>query len=192
MPAEGNETGFETVQVRSGDALLEGVGLPLSDTSEVLANRPTNQAIDAVIWAAISMHAQIERMFEAYGEALGVSRPQAMILTILNAQAAETGLAVNNVAAMMQVNGSFVTQQSRLLEQRGLTRRLRCSTDARVVLLALSDHGREQMSVMDARCKPARDAAFKGSDDGQFERLRAQLVSVEQRLRAASHIVPLE
>jgi hypothetical protein len=61
-----------------------------------------------------------------------------------------------------------------------------------VVLLALSDYGREQMGALDIRRKPACDAAFKGSDDGQFERLQTQLAATEQRLRAASYMVPAE
>lgn len=192
MTTEGDEITSRDLHASSGHARPEDVGLDSSDESEAFADRPTDEAIDAVIWAAVSIHAQIERMFEAYGNALGVSRPQAMILAILNAQPVGAGLAVKNVAALMQVNGSFVTHQSRLLEQRGLTRRLPSSTDARMVLLVLTDHGREMMGALDSRRKPACDAAFKGSDSGQFERLREQLVAIEQRLRAASHMVPAE
>jgi MarR family transcriptional regulator, organic hydroperoxide resistance regulator len=192
MATEGDEITSHDLQASSGHARPEDAGLDSCDESEACAVRPTDEAIDAVIWATVSIHAQIERMFEAYGEALGVSRPQAMILAILSVQSGGTGLAVKNVAALMQVNGSFVTHQTRLLEQRGLTRRLPSSTDARVVLLALTDHGRERMGALDARRRPACDAAFKGSDDGQFERLRTQLVAIEQRLRVASHMVPTE
>jgi MarR family transcriptional regulator, organic hydroperoxide resistance regulator len=192
MPTEGDEITSYDLQASSGHVRPEDAGLDSSDEGEACADRPTDRAIDAVIWATVSIHAQIERMFEAYGEALGVSRPQAMILAILNAQPVGTGLAVKNVAALMQVNGSFVTHQSRLLEQRGLTRRLPSSTDARVVLLALTDLGRELMGALDARRRPACDAAFKGCDDSRFEWLRTLLVATQQRIRAASYLVPAE
>lgn len=50
-----------------------------------------------------------------------------------------SGLSVKAVAALLHVDSSFVSVQSKMLEKRGLIRRRRCMEDRRIMLLSLTD-----------------------------------------------------
>ncbi|WOH63730.1 hypothetical protein [Bradyrhizobium sp. BWA-3-5] len=72
-------------------------------------------------FSAASDHPQQVRSF--WAEALGVCGPRWMILVALADLDRGDGVPVNVVSEKLQVDPSFVTAQSRLLESRGFLRR---------------------------------------------------------------------
>jgi DNA-binding MarR family transcriptional regulator len=147
--------------------------------------------VNQFIWTAASINVHIEQIFEAYGKLLNLSRPQSMILSILNDKGAGRRMAVKDVSAIMHVDGSFVTMQSKKLEQLGLVQRAVAEHDARVVHLSLSAEGERQVASLHAHRELVRTVAFDEFGELDFQNLHAQLSSLEKRLEKASVLVEL-
>jgi DNA-binding MarR family transcriptional regulator len=79
------------------------------------------------------------RIAELLGKRIGVSGPQWMILMAIEELSDGSGLSVKAVAALLHVDSSFVSVQSKMLEQRDLIQRSRCMEDRRIMLLSLTD-----------------------------------------------------
>lgn len=61
-----------------------------------------------------------------------------MILMAIEELSEGSGLSVKAVAAILHADSSFVSVQSKVLENRGLMRRSRCIEDRRIMLLSLT------------------------------------------------------
>jgi DNA-binding MarR family transcriptional regulator len=93
-----------------------------------------------------SINSHLERVRQFWGKALGVSGPQWMILIAISDLDKDDGVPINVVSKLLHVDPSFVTTQSKLLEQKELLRRAPSPADARVVRLSLTDKTRKQPS----------------------------------------------
>jgi DNA-binding MarR family transcriptional regulator len=87
-------------------------------------------------------------MHEIWAKTLGIAGPQWMILVALaEFDQEEGGVPINALSERLQVNASFVTVQSRVLEKKGYLRREVSSLpDAGIVLLSLTDKAREALA----------------------------------------------
>jgi MarR family transcriptional regulator, organic hydroperoxide resistance regulator len=70
-------------------------------------------------WAIASIGVHLEELNGFWGRALDISGPQWMILIILAELDQDKGIPVNAVARKLQVDSSFVTKQSKILEKIG-------------------------------------------------------------------------
>lgn len=85
-------------------------------------------------WAVASISVHIEELNGFWGKALDISGPQWMILITLAELDQDKGIPVNAVARKLQLDSSFVTTQSKILEKKGLLRRRTSDQDARIVV----------------------------------------------------------
>lgn len=92
--------------------------------------------------AAINIHLDGIRYF--WAKELGISGPQWMILMAIGDLDRGKGVPVKDVSAMLHVDPSFVTTQSKMLEKNGFLRRIPSSEDARVVLMSLVRQGQQE------------------------------------------------
>lgn len=92
-----------------------------------------------LVWDISAISVYTMRIAELLGKRIGVSGPQWMILMAIEELSAGSGLSVKAVAALLHVDSSFVSVQSKMLEKRGLIRRSRCMEDRRIMLLSLTD-----------------------------------------------------
>jgi DNA-binding MarR family transcriptional regulator len=99
-------------------------------------------------WAVASISVHLEELNGFWARALDISGPQWMILVTLAELDQDTGDPVNAVARKLQVDSSFVTTQSKILEKKGLLRRRTSEQDARVVQMSLTDKTYKQMAQL--------------------------------------------
>jgi DNA-binding MarR family transcriptional regulator len=151
-----------------------------------------DELVNQFIWTAASINVHIEQIFHAYGRMLKLSRSQLMILSILEENGAGRGMAVKDVAAVLHVDSSFVTQQSKKLEERGLIAKAASAGDARVVLLSLSRNGERQVATLRSQRDTVRKIAFEMINELDFREFYTQLRQLEKRLEKASVLLDIE
>jgi MarR family transcriptional regulator, organic hydroperoxide resistance regulator len=119
----------------------KGVGAEASRSAGSTGSNPAkNQdAARRFTWeiASISMHLEEIRYF--WAKTLGISGPQWMILMALADLDKGEGASVKAVAKLLNVDSSFVTTQSKIIEKKGLVRRRTSEDDARVVQMSLTE-----------------------------------------------------
>src|SRR5215471_5206579 len=96
-------------------------------------------AIRRLGWDISSINIYLEELSYFWAKTLGITGPQWRIISILAEIDEGKGVPVNAVSKMLQVDPSFVTTQSKLLEKNGLMFRKASREDGRVVNLSLTD-----------------------------------------------------
>lgn len=118
---------------RAGRALNVPSRSRRKDTSE------GDDVTHRLVWHISAISVYTMRIAELLGKRIGVSGPQWMILMAIEELSDGSGLSVKAVAALLHVNSSFVSVQSKMLEQRDLIQRSCCMEDRRIMLLSLTD-----------------------------------------------------
>ncbi|WP_322514874.1 MarR family winged helix-turn-helix transcriptional regulator [Rhodopseudomonas palustris] len=118
-------------------------------------------------------------------KSLGISGPQFAILTTVQRLDDGDGVSVRHVAKAIHVDSSFITTQSKLLEAKGLLRRLADEADARVVNLSLTDKAARQIAGLAAEEQSLNDFIFVDLSGEALEDVTAQLAELKIRLEKA-------
>jgi len=140
--------------------------------------------------ASIGVHLEEIRVF--WARTLGISGPQWMILTAIADLDKEDGVAVNAVSRMLHVDPSFVTTQSKLLEKKGFLRRKPSPSDARVVLMSLTDKTCKQLAGLAAQQEALAEFVFDEFSDRELTDLIGKLGALKNRLEKASLKIALD
>jgi DNA-binding MarR family transcriptional regulator len=148
-----------------------------------LAEMPKDQElITRLVWAVNSMNAYLDEIRYFWAQALGITGPQFLIVIALADLDKGEGTPLNAVANRLQVNSSFVTTQSKVLEKRGFLRRKSSASDARVVLLSLTDRTYKHLAKLAPREESLNDFIFHDMDGADFEALTKTLEDIDGRL----------
>lgn len=94
-------------------------------------------------------------------------------------------LSMGRLAEMLDVSLSNATGLIDRMEERGLIERVRVPDDRRVVLVALSPHGRQMLELSDVMRSDLLEAVLRRLDDGQLACVAQALRDVTEALRAA-------
>src|SRR6195952_112673 len=81
------------------------------------------------VWDIASINVHLDEIRHFWAKELGISGPQWMILMAIGDLDRGKGVAVKDVSAMLHVDPSFVTTQSKMLEKNGFMRRVLCTED---------------------------------------------------------------
>ncbi|MFB9267800.1 MarR family winged helix-turn-helix transcriptional regulator [Bradyrhizobium erythrophlei] len=129
-----------------------------------------------------SINCHLEEVRQIWGKTLGISGPQWMILIAISDLDKDGGVPVNVVSKLLHVDPSFVTTQSKLLEQKGLLRRASSPVDARVVQMSLTDKTRKHMASLAEQYSAIRKFVFEEFDEKELTAFTAKLVTLNNRL----------
>lgn len=99
-----------------------------------------------IVWDIVSIMDYLDEMRSRWAERIGVTGPQWKILMAIVDLDQGEGTSVGEVSAKVHAASTFVTTQTKLLEQRGYLRRMPSPSDARVVLMSLSDKARKEFA----------------------------------------------
>lgn len=99
-----------------------------------------------IVWDIVSIMDYLDEMRSRWAERIGVTGPQWKILMAIVDLDQGEGTSVGEVSAKVHAASTFVTTQTKLLEQRGYLRRVPSPSDARVVLMSLSDKARKEFA----------------------------------------------
>ena len=139
-----------------------------------------------------SINSHLERVRQIWGKALGVSGPQWMILIAVSDLDKDDGVPINVVSKLLHVDPSFVTTQSKLLEQKELLHRSPSPADARVVRLSLTDNTRKHLAGLAEQHKAFKKTVFEEFSEPELAEFTAKLSMLTNRLEKACLIVAME
>ena len=143
------------------------------------------EVIRRFTWEISSINTYLEELRQFWARTLGISGPQWMILMAISDLDKDDGVPVNVVSKLLQVDPSFVTTQSKLLETKGLLRRKPSPTDARVVRMSLTDKTQKHLVSLAEQHKAIREYVFEEFDEAELASFTAKLVNLKQRLEKA-------
>jgi DNA-binding MarR family transcriptional regulator len=132
-----------------------------------------------------SINSHLEQVRQLWGKALGVSGPQWMILIAVSDLGKDGGVPINVVSKLLHVDPSFVTTQSKLLEQKELLRRTPSPADARVVNLSLTDKTRKHLSGLAEQHQAFRKTVFEEFSEKELADFTTKLAELNNRLEKA-------
>ena len=139
-----------------------------------------------------SINSHLEQVRQFWGKALGVSGPQWMILIAVSDLDKDDGVQLNVVSKLLHVDPSFVTTQSKLLEQKELLRRAPSPADARVVRLSLTDKTRKHLASLSEQHKAFRKTVFEEFSEKELAEFTTKLATLNSRLEKACLRVALD
>ncbi|QPF82138.1 MarR family transcriptional regulator [Bradyrhizobium genosp. L] len=139
-----------------------------------------------------SINSHLERVRQLWGKALGVSGPQWMILIAVSDLDKDGGVPINVVSKLLHVDPSFVTTQSKLLEQKDLLSRSPSPDDARVVRLSLTDKTRKHLAGLAEQHNAFRKTVFEEFSEKELADFTTKLATLTNRLEKACAKVALD
>jgi DNA-binding MarR family transcriptional regulator len=138
-----------------------------------------------IIWDLVSISNHLEEMRRCWAKFFGISGPQWLILMAINDLDQGDGVSVGEVSAKVHAVATFVTKQTKLLEKQGFLKRVSSTSDARVVLMSLSDEAREEISKMSERWEALHRFMFSDFDASTWRDVKYKLELLKKRSRVA-------
>ncbi len=161
--------------------------------SEAARTSGKNQEIvRQFVWDIASINVHLDEIRHFWAKELGISGPQWMILMAIGDLDRGRGVAVKDVSAMLHVDPSFVTTQSKMLEKNGFMRRIPSTEDARVVLMSLSDKASKKIATLSSRRQVLSQFVFAGFDERALRDITDQMASLKNRLEKATLMLAVD
>jgi DNA-binding MarR family transcriptional regulator len=155
-------------------------------------NTKNQEVVRQFVWDIASINVHLDEIRHFWAKELGISGPQWMILMAIGDLDRGKGVPVKDVSAMLHVDPSFVTTQSKMLEKNGFMRRVPSSEDARVVLMSLSDKASKKIATLSSRREVLSDFVFAGFDDRALKDITEQLTALKNRLEKATLMLAVD
>jgi DNA-binding MarR family transcriptional regulator len=159
-------------------------------TSEPAAQRPLSAHRDyglshQIIWDFVSISNNLEEIRRAWAKLFGISGSQWLILMAINDLDQGGGVSVGEVSHKIHAVSTFVTTQTKILERMGLLNRVPSTTDARVVLMSLSDSARVRLAKLSVRWEAMHSFVFRDFDAEAMRDVKGKLEMLKKRTKAA-------
>ena len=142
-----------------------------------------------MVWDISAISVYTMRIAELLGKRIGVSGPQWMILIAIEELSEGSGLSVKAVAALLHVDSSFVSVQSKVLEKRDLIRRSRCMEDRRIMLLSLTTKAISRLKPLVPTRSRLHESIRADLDRAAFLQLSNMLSDLRDRMRKETELV---
>ncbi|UGV25029.1 MarR family transcriptional regulator [Rhodopseudomonas boonkerdii] len=155
-------------------------------------NGRNQEAVRQFLWDIASINVHLEEIRHFWAKELGISGPQWMILMAVGDLDSGNGVPVKDVSAMLHVDPSFVTTQSKMLEKNGFMRRVPSRQDARVVLMSLSDKASKKIAMLASRRDSLSDFVLADFDHKALLDIMSQLGKLKARLQKAAVMLAVE
>jgi DNA-binding MarR family transcriptional regulator len=169
----------------------ESAGWNENDLS-IFVSGQNQEIIRQFIWDIASINVHLEGIRQFWAKELGISGPQWMILMAVTDLDRGNGVPVKDVSAMLHVDPSFVTTQSKMLEKNGFMRRVASREDARVVLMSLSDKASKKISALSTRRETIGDFILGDIDEQALKAMAQQMSQLKNRLEKATLMLEVD
>ncbi len=163
-----------------------------SKTANDDANGKNQEVVRQFLWDIASINVHLDEIRHFWARELGISGPQWMILMAVGDLDTGNGVPVKDVSAMLHVDPSFVTTQSKMLEKNGFMRRVPSRQDARVVLMSLTDKASKKIALLASRRDSLSDFVLADFDDSALQDITSQLGKLKNRLQKAAVMLSVE
>jgi len=147
---------------------------------------------EQLFWSIRGINSLLEVIYGTWANRFGVTTPQLlMVFALRDFDHQRKGLPVKEVAKILNVDPTFVTTQSKLLEANGFISRNASSEDARVVRLSLTDKSLKQLAALSIRQKKINDYIFSGFTEQGMQALVTKVFALKDRMEKASAIASI-
>ena len=132
---------------------------------------------DQLCFALYATSIAITRTYKPMLDAMGLTYPQYLVLTVLNEH---DGTTIGGIAERLTLKSSTITPPVKRLEQAGLVNRQRSATDERLVQVWLTQAGRTR--VIDADCLGTTLTERSGLTPAALKKLGKQVQALQHTL----------
>jgi len=147
--------------------------------------RRDQNAIRRLSWDIASISTYLEELRHFWAKTIGITGAQWRIILILAEIDEGTGVPVNAVSKLLQVDSSFVTTQSKLLEKNGLMCRKASREDGRIVNLSLTDRTWAHLASLGSRQDALNEFIFAEFASRELEELTNRIGLLKRRFEKA-------
>jgi MarR family transcriptional regulator, organic hydroperoxide resistance regulator len=138
-----------------------------------------------VIWDFVSISNNLEDIRRSWAKLFGISGSQWLILMAIGDLDKGNGVSVGEVSDKIHAVSTFVTTQTKILERLGLIHRVTSTTDARVVLMSLSETARQKIAALTPRWQALHAYIFSDFDAAALNDVKAKLEILKRRTKVA-------
>jgi DNA-binding MarR family transcriptional regulator len=177
---------------RSNVAAHTGSASGDDNTRRAAAGGENDEIVRRFLWDIAAVNIHLDEIRQFWARILGISGPQWMILMAVSDLDKGDGVPVKDVSAMLHVDSSFVTTQSKILERNGFMRRVPSLEDARVVLMSLSDKACKHIAKISSRQATLNEFIFAEFDDPALKEIAGRLASFKKRLEKATLMLAVD
>jgi MarR family transcriptional regulator, organic hydroperoxide resistance regulator len=142
-----------------------------------------------MVWDLTAIGVYVNRIADLLGRRIGVTGSQWLLIMAVEGLAEGDGVSVRDVAALLNVDGSFVSAQSKILEEQGILRRTQSLEDKRLVLLAVTDVAKARLRELESAKNAIEKHVCGELEDQSLQELSETLVTMRRRLGRAMLLV---
>jgi len=140
-----------------------------STTRAALLDDGADRRFRLFVQDLFAVSAQVNALRENFAVIAGITGPQYSILaSVAHLSATGSGLSVGRLASYLHISGTYVTAESKKLEQRGFLARAPDPDDRRVVLLRLTPEGEALMDDLLPAVVTVNDEFFRDLGRKEF------------------------
>lgn len=151
------------------------------------------EVVRQFLWDIASINVHLDEIRHFWAKELGISGPQWMILMAVGDLDSGTGgVPVKDVSAMLHVDPSFVTTQSKMLEKNGYMRRVPSKQDARVVLMSLTDKASKKIALLSSRRDSLSEFVLADFDNAALMEISSRIGKLKGRLQKAAVMLSVD
>jgi DNA-binding MarR family transcriptional regulator len=164
--------------------MLTGMSVPARDG-------PAKQAHVGrrLVWDISAISAYMARIADLLGNRIGVTGSQWLAIMAIDGLDQGDGVSVGDVASILNLDASFVSAQSKILEKKGIVLRTQSAADRRIVLLSLTEYAVPNLEELDRSKYTLEDHMCGGLEERSIEELSEALVTMRRRLGRAVLLV---
>lgn len=155
----------------------------------------TNDSLEtgrSLVRSITRISASLSRVTGALGRQIGVTAPQYVMLSVVEWANGGKGVKIREVANILQVDASFVSTQSKILQQLGMIQRRSSKDDSRIILLSLTPTGRQQMLTATGRWLRLHKLLETDLGQQNLDQLMERLEHFQRRLSKIAIIAELD
>ena len=127
----------------------------------------------------------LEELGHNWAKTLGISDPQWRIILVLADGHNGEGVPVKVVSRILNVEPSFITTQSKLLEKKGLIHRKASERDGRIVNMSLTEATSVHLASLAAQRGALSEYILADFEPRELEDLSSKLSSLKTKLQKA-------
>jgi MarR family transcriptional regulator, organic hydroperoxide resistance regulator len=142
-----------------------------------------------MVWDLTAIGVYVNRMADLLGRRIGVTGSQWLLIMAVDGLAEGEGVSVRDVAALLNVDGSFVSAQSKILEKQGILRRTQSAGDKRLMLLAVTEAATARLKELESAKRAIERHVCGELEEEPLQELSETLISMRRRLGRAMLLV---
>ncbi|MCP3392254.1 MarR family transcriptional regulator [Bradyrhizobium sp. CCGB12] len=151
----------------------------------------SERAVRDFFWNIVELHSHLEEIHKGWGQMLGISEPQWLILMAIDELDEGRGVSGIAVANKLRIHPAFVTNQTKKLESLELLARLPSPDDGRFLQMSLTEKARAGITALSITRTAVNSTIFAELDEESLRYLNQRLISIAKNSRLAAQKLSL-